>query len=177
MIDEPDYKSRKETEEKKIHEDLNGCFSRCCQCLHGKYADKSSGSLFSPLKFWKKNFKKNKFMRLSFYKNNLTFFVSILIYILINIGLIIYQLISYWDSNLAIKFARVGGIILSFNSCLLLVLVLRLFVTWIRSTHIGRNYLPIDDFLFFHKFIGYVIFIAIIMHTIAHCVNLCRFLF
>ena len=126
----------------------------CMNCCHGK--------------------SKSKYLRASYYRNNLSFFLTFLVYSLIQIGLGLLQYFLYIDSNIAVRIARVGGILLNFNSGLVILLVLRRLTTWIRNSAIGRNYLPIDDSIKFHKFVGLFIFFLSLMHTAAHCVNLCK---
>jgi amino acid transporter len=123
---------------------------------------------------WKaKIFKKRKFMRASFYRNNLPFFFTIFSYILIQIGLVILQLYFYSNVVDSVKVARVGGILLNFNSCLIILLVLRRSTTWLRSSEFGRKFLAIDEFLNFHKFIGFFLVFLSIIHTFGHCIHLC----
>lgn len=117
-------------------------------------------------------FKKRKFLRFSFYRNNIAFFSTIIVYFLVQIGLALLQLNLYSQANNYVKVARVGGILLNFNSCLVILLVMRRLTTWLRNLEIGRRCLALDEFLNFHKFIGFFILALSLMHTIAHCVNL-----
>lgn len=126
----------------------------CFSCCHGKT--------------------KSKYFRMSYYRNNLSFFLTFLVYLLIQIGLALLQYYLYIESNVAVRIARIGGILINFNSVLVILLVLRRLTTWIRNSAIGRNYLPIDDSIKFHKFVGLFIFVLSLVHTAAHCVNLCK---
>lgn len=121
-----------------------------------------------------KKIKKSKYFTLSYYRNNISFFFTILIYFVIQIILAIIQYFLYIESNLAVRFARIGGILLNFNSSLIVLLVLRRLVTWLRNSLLGRNFLPVDNFIKFHKFIGIFILFFSILHTVAHCINLCK---
>lgn len=121
-----------------------------------------------------KKLKKSKYFTISYYRNNISFFTTIFVYFLIQIVLSIVQYYLYIGSNLAVRFARVGGILLSFNSSLIILLVLRRLVTWLRNSLLGRNFLPVDNFLKFHKFIGIFIILLSILHTVSHCINLCK---
>lgn len=140
----------------------NNCFS-CCH-----KGGKKTSRAFS----FAKLFKSSKYTRLSFYKNHISFFVIIALYALVNVGLGILQFMLYESSNIAVRIARVGGILLDFNCSLIILLVLRRLITWMRNSVIGRNFLPLDDFIKFHKFIGVYILLLSIVHTLAHCVNL-----
>ena len=130
---------------------------------------------FCSLDEWKNYlFKKRKFFRASFYRNNTAFFSTILIYIIIQIVLIVIQMHLYSQVNNYVKVARAGGILLNFNSCIVILLVLRRLTTWLRNSEFGRKCLALDEFLNFHKFIGFFILVLSLMHTIAHCLNLCK---
>jgi hypothetical protein len=118
----------------------------------------------------------SKYTRCSFYRNNLSFFVLILCYLILNAILTVVQCQIYVEQNKAVIVARVGGILLDFNSAVIILLVMRRLVTWLRNSLFGR-YLPIDDFIKFHKFIGVFILVLSLMHTVAHCVNLCKIFF
>lgn len=126
----------------------------CFSCCHGKT--------------------KSKYFRMSYYRNNLSFFITFIVYLLLQIGLGLLQYFLYIQSNWAVRIARVGGILINLNSGLVILLVLRRLTTWIRNSAIGRNYLPIDDSIKFHKFVGLFIFFLSLVHTTAHCVNLCK---
>jgi len=125
----------------------------------------------------KKGFRDVKYLRAAFYKNNLAYFLSILVYVLVQILLVLIQYFIYKETNNArLIIARLGGILLDFNCSFMILLVLRRLTTWLRNSYVGR-FLPMDDFLAFHKLIGYLILFFSFMHTIAHCINLCNSLF
>lgn len=111
---------------------------------------------------------------MSFYRNNLSFFIICFLYLILQIILAIIQYLIYIDVNPAVKVARIGGILLDLNSSLIVLLALRRLTTWIRNSVVGRNYLPMDDVIKFHKFIGIFIVVLSLVHTIGHCVNLCK---
>ena len=89
----------------------------------------------------KKNANKN--MIVKYIKNNVSTFVLTLIYIIAQIVLGIVQYEIYIDFNPAIKLARVCGILLNLNSSLVIMLVMRRMVTWLRNSFVGQL-LPID---------------------------------
>jgi predicted ferric reductase len=121
-----------------------------------------------------KRFKKSKYTHLQYYRNNLAFLITFLVYFLVQLGLVILQINTYQNSIMAVRVARVGAILIDFNISLMILLVLRRFTTWIRNSFIGRNYLPIDQTIQFHKFIGCYIVILSLMHIIGQSVNLCN---
>ena len=137
---------------------------KCCRDNRDKNAKKK-----------KTNSKFSKYTRLSFYRNNLSFFGIIIAYIILSIILIFVQLSYYSDYNAAVKVARTAGILLNFNCSLIILLVLRRLLTWLRNSFIGTNFLPLDDFIKFHKFIGFFLILLTVVHTIGHSINLCLF--
>ena len=95
---------------------------------------------------------KNKYGRVSFYKNNLAYFITIILYVLIQVFFVLLQLlVLYPSANIYLKFARAGGILLDFNCILTMLLVLRRIVTWMRNSIVGRHYPVLDDLIKFHK--------------------------
>ncbi len=118
--------------------------------------------------------KNSRYLKSSYYKNNLAYYLFVLMYVLVLILLVIIQAQVYKNENVAIQIARGAGILISFNMVLVLILVMRGIITWLRSTNIGRKCLPSDEFLDFHKYIGVAIMVLSIVHTIGHCVNLCQ---
>lgn len=140
---------------------------------HGKH---STSIGFASILTKLKRIKKSKYFTLSYYRNNISFFLTILIYFIVQIVLAIIQYFLYIESNVAVRFARIGGILLNFNSSLIVLLVLRRLVTWLRNSLLGRNFLPVDNFIKFHKFIGIFIVLFSILHTVSHCINLCKLL-
>jgi hypothetical protein len=116
-----------------------------------------------------------KYCNPQFYKSNLSFFLFVFIYILIQIILVIYRVIQYKDSNWAVIIARSAGILLAFNMSFVILLILKRFLTWLGNLKIFRVVFPIDEFLSVHKFIGTYILVLSFIHTIAHCVNQCKF--
>jgi len=73
-------------------------------------------------------------------------------------------------ANLYVQIARGCGAALNFNGALILIPMLRHFMTWLRKTSIN-NYLPIDESIEFHKLVGQFMFAFAIVHTIAHFLN------
>ena len=118
--------------------------------------------------------KKYKASHFSFYKNNFSFVASIVLFFLAQTSLVIYQYHNYSTQNELIIIARCCGILINFNSCLIILLVLKKSLTLIRNSRFCRHLLPIDDFLSFHKWLGFNLFVLSIVHTLAHSLNLCE---
>ena len=56
---------------------------------------------------------------------------------------------------------------LNFNCALIVLLMLRKHITWLRSKG-GSAVLPLDNHINIHKIIGIVILVEAILHTAAH---------
>ena len=76
---------------------------------------------------------------------------------------------------LAYMAARAFGYVLNINSMLVLLLILRQFLTKLRSFGLAII-LPLDHHVALHKLVGKFIFFHAWMHTIAHLINLPNFL-
>jgi hypothetical protein len=70
--------------------------------------------------------------------------------------------------------ARIHGMCLNFNCAFVLVLMLKLCLTWIRSTWF-RKILPIDDHIMFHKLVAYFIAYLSFGHTVGHIGSYSKF--
>jgi predicted ferric reductase/Ca2+-binding EF-hand superfamily protein len=69
-----------------------------------------------------------------------------------------------------VQIARGCGACLNFDSALVLVPMLRSFLTWIRRTPL-HHLVPVDDSVSFHKLVGYAIVVFSVVHTGAHLLN------
>jgi hypothetical protein len=56
---------------------------------------------------------------------------------------------------------------LNFNCALMLILMLRKHITWLRTKG-GNVLLPLDHHIDIHKTIGMIIMIETLLHTVAH---------
>ncbi|CAM9899261.1 unnamed protein product [Lampetra planeri] len=66
--------------------------------------------------------------------------------------------------------ARACGLCLNFNCVLVVVLMLRRCLTWLRATWVV-HVLPIDQSVLFHQMVGYVLSALASVHSICHVVN------
>jgi NADPH oxidase 5 len=114
---------------------------------------------------------KKMFFNYSFYKNNSAYFITIGLIILIHVFLIILQANLYSNSNAYVIVAKVAGILIDFNSCLIILLVLRRLTTFLRNSYYGRKLIAFDEFINIHKIIGSLIVILGFVHTLFHCIN------
>ncbi|CAF3083659.1 unnamed protein product [Rotaria socialis] len=106
-------------------------------------------------------------------KDNVPRVIAVLLYILVNIALMLYVIIYrvvVTKANVFVVFARIGGMLLNLNCSLIIVVMLRRSIFLIRATPLHR-FLPIDDHIDFHKFLGRFIGALSILHTLAHAIN------
>lgn len=126
-------------------------------------------------------------------RNNigLVFFWSLYLFICIGISInVLYTYIGQQSAHFLVVIARVNGEtdrsilvslingrilggMLNFNCALILVLMLRKHITWLRSKG-GSLILPLDHHIDIHKIIGVIILIETILHTAAHLAYLGR---
>jgi len=69
-----------------------------------------------------------------------------------------------------VTFARGAAAIIKLNSALILITVLRNFLSFIRGTFLG-TYLPIDKNIVFHRYIAWTIAVFTCVHIFAHFFN------
>ena len=110
----------------------------------------------------------------SYIKNNIRAVVFYTIFTLINVALFILSAVRYRSSNGFVIVARGCGMCLNFNCAFIVVLMLRSSLTKLRSTRAG-GYLPIDQGIYIHKMVGWVVTVQSLVHTGAHLGNLCEF--
>ena len=79
------------------------------------------------------------------------------------------------SNHFDIFFHFIGGM-LNFNCTLMLVLMLRKHITWLRSKG-GSILLPLDHHIDIHKIIGIIILVETILHTAAHLAYVCTLKF
>ncbi len=107
-------------------------------------------------------------------KNNRSYVVVILLYILLNVGLSLYVVIYrsvVLKSNVFIVFARICGMLLNLNCSLILILMLKQTILLIRSKKHLRQWIPVDSYVDFHKLLGLFIGILSFIHSVAHMIN------
>ena len=116
-----------------------------------------------------------KYCQLSYYRNNKAYFLTILVWILLQIFFSLLQtLVLFPNLRWFMVIARICGILINLNACLIILLVFRRLNTFLRSSYIGRRFLVLDEFLEFHKFLGFYLLFLGIFHTIGHMINLCK---
>jgi hypothetical protein len=104
-------------------------------------------------------------------QNNKNRIIGLCIYSMICSILLRHQSELYAQSNNAVFVARLSGILLNFNCSIIILFVLRRFWTPFRNKMINKLFLPIDDFIRFHKIVGRIIIILSIVHSVSHAIN------
>ncbi|CAM4881287.1 unnamed protein product [Rotaria socialis] len=80
---------------------------------------------------------------------------------------VLHFYVGQQHAHFFIVIARLNGGMLNFNCALMLVLMLRKHITWIRSKG-GSVLLPLDHHIDIHKTIGIIIMIETFLHAAAH---------
>ncbi|XP_063437585.1 NADPH oxidase 5-like isoform X2 [Mytilus trossulus] len=106
----------------------------------------------------------------NYFANNLRKVLFYVWYAVVNIVLMGYAGYLYSEENGFLITARVCGLPLNFNCMLILILMMRKSLTYLRLTF-WNNFLPLDHNILFHKRVGIIIFILAIIHTGAHIGN------
>ena len=141
-----------------MSESGRNAIQRCCAGLSRK------GNIYE---------KQAKKLSVDYFKDNLSRFIVILLYIVTNLGLALYVIIYRTvvsKANVFIVCARTSGMLLNFNGSLVVVLMLKQTILLIRTTALHK-FLPIDDHISFHKFVGRFIAGLSVFHAIAHMIN------
>ncbi|WP_041232988.1 EF-hand domain-containing protein [Cylindrospermum stagnale] len=105
-------------------------------------------------------------------ENNWVKIAFLALYVFVNMFFFMSAVEKYESqgANLYVQIARGCGATLNLNGALILIPMLRHFMTWLRKTTIN-NYIPIDESIEFHKLVGQVMFALAIVHTGAHFLN------
>ncbi|CAM1325380.1 NOX5 (predicted) [Pycnogonum litorale] len=107
---------------------------------------------------------------LSYIKNNLPSVFFLFLFLAVNLSLIVYSVVKYRQQNGFVVVARACGLCLNFTSSFILLLVLRRSLSWMRSNG-WSDYLPIDEFIYFHKLTGCFTFVYGVAHSVMHVWN------
>src|SRR5690606_8194064 len=85
--------------------------------------------------------------------------VLLALWAVVNVVLFAHAVWRYHElgANVLVQIARGCGACLNFNGALILVPMMRRFLTWLRRTWLGAV-LPVDDSIAFHKIVGHAMF-------------------
>ncbi|KAK5580014.1 hypothetical protein RB653_000026 [Dictyostelium firmibasis] len=100
-----------------------------------------------------------------------------LFYIALNLGVGVHMFYNMYNHNkiseflgLSFCFSRTAARLINLNSAVILLPVLRNFLSWLRGT-IVNNYIPIDKHLNFHKLCAFMLFCCTIIHCVGHYIS------
>lgn len=112
-------------------------------------------------------------------RNNKQFlFFTLVFIIIINVALFVARAYYFKDFAMLNNFrpnpfyllSRANGRVLLYNSSLILILILRNTITIMRQLGMATVF-PLDNNIYLHKVVGYMIFIQAWIHTIMHLCN------
>ncbi|UJR08177.1 hypothetical protein I4U23_012450 [Adineta vaga] len=103
-------------------------------------------------------------------KNNINRLNFLILYILYLIVLILYRALILKNHSIWQIFARIGGILINFNYALAISLMLKQTMTIIRRLYYLRLFIPVDDYIDAHRFVGTVLFVSAMNHSFAHAI-------
>ncbi|KAH9528182.1 NADPH oxidase 5 [Dermatophagoides farinae] len=112
-------------------------------------------------------------LRWGYIRNNFQSFFFTIIYIAITLSLFIYRFGQYADTTIALAIARASAIAIYGQSGLIIVLILRKSISYVRSFGLAR-YFPLDHYVYFHKVTGWSIAFFSLVHTLAHLYNFAK---
>ena len=119
-----------------------------------------------------------RYLSKEYWVNNKAFLLFLLLITIINLVLFILRgyyfrnfcMLSGFTPNMLYVLSRACGRTLLFNSILVLVLVLRNSITFLRQVGLS-SFLPLDSNIYFHKVVGVMIFFQSAVHTVMHLAN------
>jgi len=114
----------------------------------------------------------------NYWKNNRPFLSFLYFIILLNLALMVqrayyfrdFAMLSGHAPNPFYMLSRATGRGLLVNSVIIVCLVLRYCITFLRRMGLASQ-LPLDQNIYFHKFVGWLIFIQAWIHTAMHLLN------
>jgi hypothetical protein len=116
-----------------------------------------------------------KLERMAWFKNNLPQIVFIVIYILANIGMSINVIVTHvvheGNGNGWFVVAHISGSLTKINFALSIILMLRQCMALVRQQHWLRRLCPVDDHIDAHRYVGYVLAVSLVVHSLAHIIN------
>ncbi|XP_043242843.1 NADPH oxidase 5-like [Amphibalanus amphitrite] len=111
-----------------------------------------------------------RFLRAGYLRNAASFLAFTALYAGTNLALFGWRVWQYRDRALLEQMARGTGFCLNFDCAMVLVLVLRRMLTWLRSRHVGQL-LPLEHHIYLHKMAGWSVYILSAAHTLFHMAN------
>ncbi|XP_022111165.1 NADPH oxidase 5-like isoform X2 [Acanthaster planci] len=113
-------------------------------------------------------------LRVNYLRNNIQR-IALLLTIILVTGVVFaeaaYRHSFNPDANWCFLIARGCGQALNFNCAIIVLMMLRKTLSFLRSSTLLMQILPFDDNIMFHKFIGYLAAILALAHTLGHVGN------
>lgn len=116
------------------------------------------------------NFPLIKKLRWEYISNNyvkINFTLSILF---VSTLLYLSRIYTFWEHSPFVKIARASGQVLNFFCSIVVLLICRRSISFLRSKGFAK-YLPVDDHVYFHRMIGWMILGHSLLHTFGHICN------
>lgn len=111
-----------------------------------------------------------RLFRASYIRNAASFLIFTALFVLVNVAMFVVRVMKYSNKHWLEQIARGTGFCLNFDCALVLVLVLRRMLTWLRSNRIGQL-LPLEHHIYLHKMVGWTVYVFSIVHTLCHMAN------
>ncbi|KAK7891768.1 hypothetical protein WMY93_023731 [Mugilogobius chulae] len=111
-----------------------------------------------------------RYLTASYWHNNSRKLLFLMGYVLLSIALFSMAMWRNREGGPWYMLARGCGQCLNFNCTLILVLMLRRCLTWLRATWVVKV-LPLDQSVLLHQIVGYAILFYTLLHTCAHLFN------
>ncbi|XP_077330291.1 NADPH oxidase 5 [Lithobates pipiens] len=129
----------------------------------------SAANWLKPPTVTKKN-RTPRYLTPTYWHNNRSKVLFMCAYCCVNILLFTLNAVNHSSLGGWVMVAKGCGQCLNFNYAFIVVLMLRRCLTWLRSTFVS-HFLPLDQNIFLHELVGYVIFVFTWVHTAAHVIN------
>uniref|UniRef100_A0A3B4AUN0 Uncharacterized protein n=1 Tax=Periophthalmus magnuspinnatus TaxID=409849 RepID=A0A3B4AUN0_9GOBI len=114
-----------------------------------------------------------RYLTASYWHNNSRKLLFLMAYMLLSIALFSTAMWRSKEGGPWYMLARGCGQCLNFNCTLILVLMLRRCLTWLRATWVVKV-LPLDQNVLLHQIVGYAILFYTLLHTCAHLFNFAK---
>ncbi|XP_018422903.1 PREDICTED: NADPH oxidase 5 [Nanorana parkeri] len=118
----------------------------------------------------KKKSRTPRYLTPSYWHNNRSKVLFMCVYCCVNVLLFTLAAVNHASLGGWIMLAKGCGQCLNFNCTFIVVLMLRRCLTRLRTTFVA-HFLPLDQNIFLHELVGYVVFVFTVVHTAAHVIN------
>ncbi|XP_072292143.1 NADPH oxidase 5 isoform X2 [Eucyclogobius newberryi] len=133
----------------------------------------SAANWLKPPQVDQKKHQAPRYLTASYWHNNSRKLLFLMGYVLLSIALFSTAVWRNLDGGPWYMLARGCGQCLNFNCTLILVLMLRRCLTWLRATWLVKV-LPLDQNVLLHQIVGFAILFYTLLHTCAHLFNFAK---